>query len=64
MAESEMDEYNLNSDGTQQSLIGAGPTEINYNFVQNNTSNKSLDTLAIYQESKSMLKRAVRNQYV
>lgn len=50
--------------GTQQALIGAGPTEINYNFVQNNTSNKSLDTLAIYQESKSMLKRAVRNQYV
>lgn len=50
--------------GTQQALMGAGPTEINYNFVQNNTSNKSLDTLAIYQESKSMLKRAVRNQYV
>ena len=50
--------------GSQQVLKGTGPTEINYNFVQNNTSNKSLDTLAIYQESKSMLKRAVRNQYV
>ncbi len=50
--------------GTQQALSSTGPTEINYNFVQNNTSNKSLDTLAIYQESKSMLKRAVRNQYV
>ena len=50
--------------GNQQTLNGSGPTEINYNFVQNNTSNKSLDTLAIYQESKSMLKRAVRNQYV
>ncbi len=47
-----------------QSLKGTGNTEINYNFTQNNNSNKSLDTLAIYQQSKSLLKRAVRNQYV
>lgn len=50
--------------GTQHAIRSTGPTEINYNFTQNNTSNKSLDTLAIYQESKSMLKRAIRNQYV
>lgn len=50
--------------GNVQAFKGAGNTNINYNFTQNNTSNKSLDTLAIYQETKSMLKRTVRNQYV
>ena len=50
--------------GNIQGFKGTGNTNINYNFTQNNTSNKSLDTLAIYQESKSMLKRAIRNQYV
>lgn len=50
--------------GTQDTIKGAGVTEINYNFTQNNTSAKSLDTLAIYQQSKSMLKRVARNQYV
>ena len=50
--------------GNVQAFKGTGNTNINYNFTQNNTSNKSLDTLAIYQETKSMLKRTVRNQYV
>lgn len=38
--------------------------EVNYYFTQHNTSNKSLDTLAIYKQSKSLLKREIRNQYV
>ena len=50
--------------GRQDLIKGTGVTEINYNFTQNNTSAKSLDTLAIYQQSKSMLKRVARNQYV
>ena len=50
--------------GEYEHVKALGNTEINYNFTQNNNSNKSLDTLAIYQQSKSLLKRAVRNQYV
>ena len=52
----------LNTD--TNTLSGSGANTINYNFTQNNTTAKSLDTLAIYQESKSMLKRAIRNVYV
>ena len=49
---------------SQLAFKGAGNTEVTYNFTQNNTSNKSLDTLTIYHESKSLLKRAVKNRYV
>ena len=57
---------NLNSAklNTGATFGNSGTTNINYNFTQTNNSNKSLDTLAIYQESKSMLKRAIRNVYV
>ncbi|MCQ2609987.1 MAG: hypothetical protein MJ151_04275, partial [Lachnospiraceae bacterium] len=43
---------------------GVNKSQVNYTFNQYNTSNKSLDVLSIYKESRSLLRREIRSQYV